>query len=116
MANPDRRLGLVRGRHGLSVDCLSGLRDLRLALAVLSRLLVLDEPIRSLGEHPVTIHLVGRLRPSIVVVVESDGVVEDEESAEVAEGETQATEAGAAVEANANEAGEVEAVAAADEA
>ena len=46
------------------------------------RKIVLEEPIRSLGEHPVTIHLVGRLRPSITVVVESDGVVEDEEPAE----------------------------------
>ena len=80
------------------------------------RKIVLEEPIRSLGEHPVTIHLVGRLRPSIVVVVESDGVVEDEETAEAAEGETQVSEAGAADEANAVEASDVEAVEAADEA
>ncbi len=82
----------------------------RLSAAVESevdrRKIVLEEPIRSLGEHPVTIHLVGRLRPSIVVVVESDGVVEDEEpAAEAAEGETQVPEAG-----------DLEAVAAADEA
>lgn len=67
------------------------------------RKIVLEEPIRSLGEHPVTIHLVGRLRPSIVVVVESDGVVEDEETAEAVEGDAQ-------------ESGDVEAVATADEA
>jgi large subunit ribosomal protein L9 len=53
------------------------------------RKIVLEEPIRSLGEHPVTIQLVGRLRPSIVVVVESDGVVEDEEPVEGVEGEAQ---------------------------
>lgn len=66
------------------------------------RKVVLEEPIRSLGEHPVTVHLVGRLRPTITVVVESDGVIEDEEPAE-AEGEAQET-------------GDSEAVATADEA
>jgi len=33
------------------------------------RTVELDEPIRSLGEHRVPIHLVGRLRPSIIVEV-----------------------------------------------
>ncbi len=45
------------------------------------RKVILEDPIRSLGEHKVVVHLVGRLRPEIVVVVESDGVVEDEEAA-----------------------------------
>ena len=33
------------------------------------RQVVLDEPIRTVGEHEVTVHLVGRLRPTITVVV-----------------------------------------------
>ena len=50
------------------------------------RKVILEDPIRSLGEHKVTVHLVGRLRPEITVVVESDGVVdEDEDEAERSE-------------------------------
>ena len=60
------------------------------------RKIVLEEPIRSLGEHPVTIHLVGRLRPSIVVVVESDGVVEDEEPIKAEDGAEEANDTEAA--------------------
>jgi large subunit ribosomal protein L9 len=37
------------------------------------RKVVLDEPIRHLGEHTVTINLVGRLRPHVKVIVESEG-------------------------------------------
>ena len=36
------------------------------------RRVVLDEPIRSLGAHQVVVHLVGRLRPEITVVVTSE--------------------------------------------
>ncbi len=36
------------------------------------RAIVLDEPIRSLGEHRVSVHLVGQLRPTIVVEVVSE--------------------------------------------
>ena len=36
------------------------------------RKVVLDEPIRTLGEHTVTVHLVGRLRPAITVVAVGD--------------------------------------------
>ena len=36
------------------------------------RKVVLDEPIRNLGEHTVTVHLVGRLRPAITVVAVGD--------------------------------------------
>lgn len=32
----------------------------------------LDEPIRTVGEHSVTVHLVGRLRPQVTVVVEAE--------------------------------------------
>ena len=52
------------------------------------RKVILEEPIRSLGEHKVSVHLVGRLRPDIVVVVESDGVVEEEESSPEGAAET----------------------------
>lgn len=36
------------------------------------RRIVLDEPIRSTGEHTVTVHLVGRLRPQVTVTVERE--------------------------------------------
>lgn len=42
------------------------------------RKVVLEEPIRSLGEHTVTVHLVGKLRPQVTVVVEP--IVEDGEA------------------------------------
>lgn len=59
------------------------------------RKVILEDPIRSLGEHKVVVHLVGRLRPEIVVVVESDGVVEEEEVATADGEEATATDAGA---------------------
>lgn len=37
------------------------------------RKLQLSEPLRSVGEHELEIHLVGRLRPTITVVVEPEG-------------------------------------------
>ncbi len=40
------------------------------------RKVALEEPIRSLGEHTVTVHLVGKLRPQVTVVVEP--IVEDD--------------------------------------
>ena len=40
------------------------------------RKIVLDESIRTTGEHTVTVHLVGKLRPEITVVVNGDEVVE----------------------------------------
>ena len=55
------------------------------------RKIVLDEPIRSTGDHHVTIHLVGRLRPQVTVTVER--AHEDEEEAPVAEPETAAATA-----------------------
>ncbi|MDP9358367.1 MAG: 50S ribosomal protein L9 [Chloroflexota bacterium] len=36
------------------------------------RKVALEDPIRTLGEHSVTIHLVGRLRPQVTVVVRGD--------------------------------------------
>lgn len=42
------------------------------------RKVVLDEPIRTTGDHRVSIHLVGRLRPQITVSVTAEAVDEDE--------------------------------------
>lgn len=40
------------------------------------RKIVLDQPIRTTGEHAVSVHLVGRLRPQITVIVKGDHVEE----------------------------------------
>lgn len=45
------------------------------------RKIVLDEPIRQTGEHTVTVHLVGRLRPQVTVVVIGEQDEADEEAA-----------------------------------
>ncbi len=45
------------------------------------RRVVLDEPLRTIGEHSVTVHLVGRLRPQVTVVIEAE-VIEEEAPAE----------------------------------
>lgn len=42
------------------------------------RRVVLDEAIRSIGEHRVTIHLVGRLRPEIIVTVTAEEIVDED--------------------------------------
>jgi len=49
------------------------------------RKIVLDDPIRSLGQHTVTVHLVGRLRPQITVVVNAEVEESDEPEALVAD-------------------------------
>ncbi len=41
------------------------------------RKIVIDEPIRTIGDHPVTVNLVGKLRPQVMVVVH--GIIEEEE-------------------------------------
>lgn len=56
------------------------------------RKVVLDESIRTVGEHNVAIHLVGRLRPEVVVVV----TAEVDEAAVAAAAEAAAAEAAAA--------------------
>lgn len=53
------------------------------------RRVVLDEPIRSTGEHTVSVHLVGRLRPEITVNVTG---IFDSEAAAAEEGESSVTE------------------------
>jgi large subunit ribosomal protein L9 len=42
------------------------------------RKVVIDEPIRTVGDHAVTVSLVGKLRPQITVVVK--GIVDEEEA------------------------------------
>lgn len=53
------------------------------------RKVVLSDPIRTVGEHMVTVHLVGRLRPQVTVIVAGE---RDEEEA-VAEATTETAEA-----------------------
>lgn len=53
------------------------------------RKVVLEDPIRSLGEHTVSVHLVGRLRPQVTVIVHA----EKEEIEAPAETESSETEA-----------------------
>jgi large subunit ribosomal protein L9 len=66
------------------------------------RKVVLDESIRTVGEHNVAIHLVGRLRPEVVVVV----TAEVDEAAVAAAAEAAAAEAAAAEAAAAEAASE----------
>ncbi|MDQ3614263.1 MAG: 50S ribosomal protein L9 [Chloroflexota bacterium] len=57
------------------------------------RKIQLTDPIRTIGEHEVEIHLVGRLRPVIIVAVEAEKTEEDEsEEAEAKTSEETATE------------------------
>lgn len=44
------------------------------------RKVVLDDPIRSVGEHTVSVHLVGRLRPQVTVIVQAEETDEETES------------------------------------
>lgn len=55
------------------------------------RRVVLDEPLRTIGEHTVTVHLVGKLRPQVTVVVEGEAS-EEEAAAEAVVEEAPATE------------------------
>jgi large subunit ribosomal protein L9 len=53
------------------------------------RKLQLSEPLRTIGEHELEIHLVGRLRPTITVVVEPEGgQIEETTEGEVVTDET----------------------------
>ena len=56
------------------------------------RKVVLDEPIRQLGDHTVTVHLVGRLRPAITVVAVGDAEYQAALAAAEAEAAAAATE------------------------
>jgi large subunit ribosomal protein L9 len=48
------------------------------------RKVVLEDPIRQLGEHTVTVHLVGRLRPAVTVMVVGDAEYQAAQAAEAA--------------------------------
>ena len=52
------------------------------------RRVVLEDPLRSIGEHTVTVHLVGRLRPQVTVVIEAEVTEEAPAAAEPAEAAT----------------------------
>ncbi|HLI51242.1 MAG TPA: 50S ribosomal protein L9 [Thermomicrobiaceae bacterium] len=65
------------------------------------RKVLLDDPIRAAGEHTVTVHLVGRLRPTIVVnvvSVDAEGAVVTGEPAATAEDQTGESEVSEPVE------------------
>jgi large subunit ribosomal protein L9 len=49
------------------------------------RRVVLDDPLRSIGEHSVTVHLVGRLRPQVTVVIDAEASEDVDAPAEVSE-------------------------------
>jgi large subunit ribosomal protein L9 len=63
------------------------------------RRIQLDEPLRSLGEHPITIHVVGRLRPQVTVVVEEEKEAEEASPVEAADAATEAAAEEVEVEA-----------------
>jgi large subunit ribosomal protein L9 len=51
------------------------------------RKIVLADPIRTVGEHTVSVHLVGKLRPQVTVVV--NGEMDEEEATPAAASETE---------------------------
>ena len=57
------------------------------------RRVVLTEAIRSTGDHTVTVHLVGRLRPTITVTVEAEAEPKEEGAEEPFEAATARSEA-----------------------
>lgn len=60
------------------------------------RKVVLDEPIRHLGEHNVVVHLVGRLRPAITVIAVGDAEYQAAQAAAAAAAAETAAEDAAA--------------------
>ena len=66
------------------------------------RQVVLEEPIRTVGEHEVTIHVVGRLRPTVQVVVTPEsgepGAFGEVETTPAFEGEASSSQSGPAAE------------------
>lgn len=63
---------------------------------------LIEEPIRTVGDHEVAVHLVGRLRPTVSVVVapegEVPGAVDEGETTPASEAETSNEQAGPAAE------------------
>ncbi len=68
------------------------------------RKVLMDEPIRTVGEHQITVHLVGKLRPTVTVVV----TPEDGVGGAFGEVETTPAEEGVAASAQEGPAAEVE--------
>lgn len=62
------------------------------------RKIVLDEPLRSTGEHKVTVHLVGKLRPQVTVTVTAEEVAEEAAPEAAATDETATDDAPEATE------------------
>jgi large subunit ribosomal protein L9 len=71
------------------------------------RRVILEEPLRTIGEHTVTVHLVGRLRPQVTVVITADKADEAGEStgpsAEPAGGDVEAPTIDSDADASATE-------------
>lgn len=59
----------------------------RIGEAVDRRQVVLSDPIRSIGEHTVHVHLVGRLNPAVKIVVEGDTDEAEAEPAAATQGD-----------------------------
>lgn len=57
------------------------------------RKVVLNDPIRTLGDHSVVVHLVGKLRPTVTVTVKGEQVEEAQVEAPEADATEEATEA-----------------------
>lgn len=69
------------------------------------RKVLLDDPIRTVGEHKVTVHLVGRLRPTVTVVVAGEAEPEGEAvAAEAVEAAEEGAEEAASEDVEADEA------------
>jgi large subunit ribosomal protein L9 len=59
------------------------------------RKVVLDDPIRQLGEHNVVVHLVGRLRPAVTVIAVGDAEYQAAQAASAAAAAAEAAETAA---------------------
>lgn len=62
------------------------------------RKVILSDPIRTLGEHSVEVHLVGKLRPTVSVTVTGEDAEEEVSETAATEGEAEATESEATEE------------------
>ena len=63
------------------------------------RKVVLSDPLRTLGQHDVVVHLVGSLKPVVSVTITGETIIEETEEEAAAEADTETTE----VEADATE-------------
>lgn len=89
-----------QGRLFGSITSADVARDLETAIgeSVDRRKIVLDEPLRTVGEHKVVVHLVGKLRPEITVVIEAEKTEADDDAEQAdADSSNEPSEDGAAV-------------------